>query len=235
MSPSIVANLPIYRNTDHLSELVQVASAFIATSICCVSLRFIARKVSRTRLGADDYLTIPAALLVVASCALAICKSCDFGFAKRTTCFWNPAYLLGRSQGTFNMVVRAITMPCGELASPCKKLSRQNCRSRKKSSIALLYYPSECQCYAYTFESLSSHGSEEFVTCSLWFRSCSLLLVSYSFLSNVFLSTWYGIGQPTTDNVSIRMHSVLLEHLCQILSQMSFCCCYQFRHCRKSN
>lgn len=78
MSPSIVANLPVYRKTDNLSELVQVASAFIGTSLCCGSLRFIARKVSGTRLGTDDYLTIPAALLVVTLCALAICKSREF-------------------------------------------------------------------------------------------------------------------------------------------------------------
>lgn len=133
------------------------------------------------------------------------------------------------------MVVRAFTMPCGELAFPHKKSSQQNYRSRRKSSIALLYYSSKCQCYAYTFECLSSHGNESSVTSSLWFRSCSLSVVSYSFLPNVFLFTWYGIGQPMTDNVSIGMPFVLLQHLCQILSQMSFCCCYRFRHCGKFN
>ena len=54
-------------------KLVGFASAFTAISICFTALRFIARYKSRTQFGADDYLTIPALLCIVALCAISIC------------------------------------------------------------------------------------------------------------------------------------------------------------------
>lgn len=53
-------------------ELVDFASAMIGILICFVSLRFIARIISRTSFGTDDYLTIPALVSVLALCGVSI-------------------------------------------------------------------------------------------------------------------------------------------------------------------
>lgn len=53
-------------------ELVDFASAMIAILVCFVSLRFIARIISKTSFGTDDYLTIPALVSVLALCGVSI-------------------------------------------------------------------------------------------------------------------------------------------------------------------
>lgn len=52
--------------------LVGFASAMIAILTAFVALRFVARRVSRTTHGIDDYLTIPALLTSIGLCGVSI-------------------------------------------------------------------------------------------------------------------------------------------------------------------
>lgn len=66
---------PGYLDESIGSELVAFASVCIALNIFVVGLRFAARYVSRAPVGADDYLTIPALVFLVADGAVTIGKT----------------------------------------------------------------------------------------------------------------------------------------------------------------
>lgn len=55
-------------------KLVWVSSAFIGINIFCVGLRYYARYVSKTSIGADDYITIFSLVFAIALSAIGICK-----------------------------------------------------------------------------------------------------------------------------------------------------------------
>ena len=53
-------------------QLVQFATAFIVINIFFVTLRYVARYVSKTPVGLDDYLMIPGLIGGVALCSISI-------------------------------------------------------------------------------------------------------------------------------------------------------------------
>ncbi len=55
-------------------KLMWLSSAFIAINVFVVSLRYYARYVSKTSIGADDYLTIFSLVSAIALCAIGICE-----------------------------------------------------------------------------------------------------------------------------------------------------------------
>lgn len=55
-------------------KLVWLSSAFIAIDIFFVGLRYYARYVSRTSIGADDYLTLCSLVCAIALSAIGICE-----------------------------------------------------------------------------------------------------------------------------------------------------------------
>lgn len=55
-------------------RLVWVSSASVAINVCFVSLRYYARYVSKTSIGADDYITILSLVFAVALSATGICE-----------------------------------------------------------------------------------------------------------------------------------------------------------------
>lgn len=69
MAPSIT---PEYANAYIGNELKNFAIAMIVILVLFVALRFIARVVSNTKFGADDYVTIPALISSIALCAVSI-------------------------------------------------------------------------------------------------------------------------------------------------------------------
>ena len=56
-------------------ELVAVAVMFIVLDIICVALRITARYLSKTSIGLDDYLVVPALIFCVALCAVSMGES----------------------------------------------------------------------------------------------------------------------------------------------------------------
>lgn len=55
-------------------KLVWLSSAFIAINVFVVGLRYYARYVSKTSIGADDQMTILSLVCAIALCAIGICK-----------------------------------------------------------------------------------------------------------------------------------------------------------------
>lgn len=51
-----------------------LSSTFIAINVFCVGLRYYARYVSKTSIGADDYTTIFSLVFAIALSAMGICE-----------------------------------------------------------------------------------------------------------------------------------------------------------------
>lgn len=63
---------PEYAHAYIGNRLLDFTSAMIGILICFVALRYIARFVSKTPIGADDYLTIPSIISSLALCGVSI-------------------------------------------------------------------------------------------------------------------------------------------------------------------
>lgn len=72
-------------------KLVWLSSAFIAINVFFVGLRYFARYVSRTSIGADDYITIFSLVCAIALSAIGICEySWGSLLVKSTSLIENP-------------------------------------------------------------------------------------------------------------------------------------------------
>ena len=63
-----------YLEESTANQVIAFASVFIGIQIISVSLRFLAKYVSKSRFGVDDWLIIPAAFSGIALCAVSICE-----------------------------------------------------------------------------------------------------------------------------------------------------------------
>ena len=74
MSATNSTFLPGYLDEYNGFKLVWLSSAFIAINVFVVSLRYYARYVGKTSIGADDYITILSLICAIALSAIGICE-----------------------------------------------------------------------------------------------------------------------------------------------------------------
>jgi len=87
MSQPLPTLTPEYAAEDIGYQLVNVAIAFIPLTMFFVGLRFYSRRLSRTKLGWDDYLCIISLVLQIGESALAICFVIYGGVGRHFT-YW---------------------------------------------------------------------------------------------------------------------------------------------------